>query len=71
MVKYKFTQLFLRPNNFTETVTPTTVIESQRVTLKISGSNILLRFVSEKEKHLEHNSIMKDNMKNIYFQILI
>ena len=56
-----------KTNNFTETVTPTTIIESQRVTLNISGSNILLRFVSEKEKHLEHNS----NMKYIYFQILI
>ena len=71
IVKYKFTQLFLRPINFIETVTPTTVIESQRVILNVSGSNILLRFVSEKEKHLEHNSNMKDNMKNIYFQILI
>ena len=56
IVKYKFTQLFLRPINFIETVTPTTVIESQRVILNVSGSNTLLRFVSEKEKHLEHKS---------------
>ena len=63
--------VMFRTNNFIETVTPTTVIESHRLIMNASRSNILLRFVSEREKYFKSIFDIKEHMKNIYFQLLI